>query len=251
MPDASKKGGRFMARPFQIRFSCAMQLMRPPLLFLVLFTLEGFFPIRAAAAEREYDLVVYGGTSGGISAAVQAARMGRSVVLIEPGNHLGGMTTGGLGATDIGNKRAIGGISREFYQRVRKHYADEANWMYEKRADFRGSGQDQKDDAAWTFEPHVAEMIYNQLVQEHRIPVFRQRLDLAKGVRKDGTRRHHNGIRPKLPRQSVHRRDLRRRPDGEVGRLLPRRTRSEQHLWRNPERRAGQTGNPSPVHQED
>ena len=78
--------------------------MRPWLVLFGLLSIEAFVPIRAPAAEQEYDLVVYGGTSGGISAAVQAARMGRSVVLIEPGKHLGGMTTGGLGATDIGNK---------------------------------------------------------------------------------------------------------------------------------------------------
>src|SRR5689334_15704833 len=80
-------------------------------------------PRPARAAEREVDIVVYGGTSGGIAAAVQAARLGKSVVLIEPDKHLGGMTTGGLGATDIGNKAAIGGLSREFYQRLKKHYA--------------------------------------------------------------------------------------------------------------------------------
>jgi hypothetical protein len=135
------------------------------------------------------DIVVYGGTSGGISAAVQAARMGRSVILIEPGKHLGGMTTGGLGATDIGNKRAVGGIAREFYQMIRKHYQDDANWIHEKRADFKGTGHDSKDDAAWTFEPHVALKIYDDLIRAHRIPVVQgQRLDLAKGVLKDGTR---------------------------------------------------------------
>jgi hypothetical protein len=163
--------------------------MRHWLVFLALLTMESVFSTRAPAAVQEYDIVVYGGTSAGVSAAVQAARMGRSVILIEPGKHLGGMSSGGLGATDIGKKRAIGGISREFYRRIRNYYADEANWKYEKRANFRGSGHDPKDDAAWTFEPHVAEKIYNDLIQEHKIPmVFRQRLDLAKGVQKDGTR---------------------------------------------------------------
>lgn len=141
------------------------------------------------AAERQYDIVVYGGTSAGVSAALQAARMGVSVVVIEPGKHLGGLTSGGLGATDIGNKKAIGGIAREFYQRIKKHYTQDASWKYEKRADFKGPGHDPRDDAAWTFEPHVAEKIFNDLVKEHKIPVvFGQRLDLAKGVRKKGTR---------------------------------------------------------------
>jgi hypothetical protein len=143
----------------------------------------------APAAEQAYDIVVYGGTSAGISAAVQAARMGRSVVLIEPGRHLGGMTASGLGATDIGNKAAIGGISREFYQRIKKHYADDASWVYEKRADFKGGGHSPTEDAAWTFEPHVAERVYQDLLREHRVPVILgRRLDLAKGVTKDGAR---------------------------------------------------------------
>jgi hypothetical protein len=134
-------------------------------------------------------VVVYGGTSGGVAAAVQAARMGKSVVLIEPGKHLGGLTSGGLGATDIGNKAAIGGLAREFYQRVGKHYQDEAHWKYEKRGDFKGHGHEAKEDAAWTFEPHVAEMIFNDLVREHKVVVvLSQRLDLKSGVKKEGSR---------------------------------------------------------------
>jgi len=69
---------------------------------------------------NEYDIVIYGGTSAGIAAAIQSSRMGKSVVLIEPTQRIGGLTTGGLGATDIGNKQAIGGISREFYQNIKK-----------------------------------------------------------------------------------------------------------------------------------
>src|SRR4051794_25146010 len=103
-------------------------------------------PLRAA--ENEYDIVVYGGTSGGVAAAVQAARLGKTVILIEPGRHLGGLTSGGLGATDIGNKRAIGGLSREYYQRLRKYYADDAHWKFEKRADFKGRGHEAGEDTA-------------------------------------------------------------------------------------------------------
>jgi hypothetical protein len=146
-------------------------------------------PVFVQAGDKEYDIIIYGGTSGGISAAVQVGRMGKSVLLIEPGKHLGGLTSGGLGATDIGNKGAIGGISREFYQRIKKHYADDTNWKYEKRSEFKGRGHDPKEDAVWTFEPHVAEKIYIEMLREHKIaPVFGQRLDLKKGVRKDGTR---------------------------------------------------------------
>src|SRR5689334_305739 len=82
----------------------------------------------ARADESSYDVVVYGGTSGGVIAAIQAGRMGKRVVLIEPGRHLGGMTTGGLGATDMGNQAAIGGVSREFYGRILKYYEDKRVW---------------------------------------------------------------------------------------------------------------------------
>src|SRR4051812_22338502 len=113
----------------------------------------------------ESDIIVYGGTSGGVAAAVQAARAGKRVVLLEFGTHLGGMTSGGLGQTDIGNKAAIGGISREFYQRVGKHYGK---------------------DEAWTFEPHVAEDIFFQMVNEAGVTLYlSQRLAT---VRKEGAR---------------------------------------------------------------
>ena len=141
------------------------------------------------AAQGQYDIVVYGGTSGGVTAAVQAVRMGKTVVIIEPTKFLGGLTTGGLGATDIGNKAAIGGISREFYQRIRKHYEDDANWTQQKRSEFKGRGHDANDDAAWTFEPHVALKIMNEFISENKIPVvFGERVDLKNGVKKTGTR---------------------------------------------------------------
>lgn len=137
----------------------------------------------------EYDVVVYGGTSGGVVAAVQARRMGKSVLLVEPTQHLGGLTSGGLGATDIGNKGAIGGLARDFYRRVKQHYAHDQNWTIEKRSEFKGPGHASQEDTAWTFEPHVAEKIFNDLVREHQVPVARQkRLAARGGVRKTGTR---------------------------------------------------------------
>lgn len=140
---------------------------------------------------QSYDVVVYGGTSGGIAAAVQVARMGKTVVLTEPGKHLGGLTSGGLGATDIGNKAAIGGLSREFYRRVARHYGRDDAWVRQSRDDFRKlSKRDQaQEDTMWTFEPHVAEAIYRELLREAKVPVLLgARLDLAAGVRKDGNR---------------------------------------------------------------
>ncbi|MFH5803438.1 FAD-dependent oxidoreductase [Alienimonas sp. DA493] len=149
-------------------------------------------PADAGPADA-YDVVVYGGTSAGVVAAVQAKKMGRSVVLIEPTRRLGGLTTGGLGQTDIGNKQAIGGLSREFYRRVREHYADPAAWTWQKREDYRDGGQTKtgpNEDAMWTFEPSVALKIMNDLVREHEVPVvYQQRLDRSgDGVQKEETR---------------------------------------------------------------
>jgi hypothetical protein len=133
------------------------------------------------------DVIVYGGTSGGVTAAVAAARLGQRVVLIEPGRHLGGLTSGGLGATDIGKKESIGGLSREFYQRVKKHYANPAAWKYGRPEDFRSNQHDPKEDVMFYFEPHVAEQIYVDLLREAKVEVVRgERLDLKVGVAKRG-----------------------------------------------------------------
>lgn len=161
---------------------------------LVLIAATLLIPLSAFAAEETtYDLVVYGGTSAGVAAAVQAKRLGRSVALIEPTQRLGGLTTGGLGQTDIGNKSAIGGISREFYGRVREHYSDPAAWKWQTRESYRDGGQtktDANEDAMWTFEPSVALAIMNDLVREYDVPVFfGQRLDRSgDGVTKEGAR---------------------------------------------------------------
>jgi len=142
------------------------------------------------AADSGYDVVVYGGTSGGVAAAVQVARMGKSVVLIEPGKHLGGLSSGGLGATDIGNKQAIGGIAREFYGRVRKHYARPEAWTCENLDQYRARSRFHIDDQTmWGFEPHVAEAIFEAMLGEANVPVIRgERLDLGAGVEKQGAR---------------------------------------------------------------
>ncbi|MEY2726304.1 MAG: hypothetical protein RLZZ458_2171 [Planctomycetota bacterium] len=129
---------------------------------------------------READVVVYGGTSAGVTAAVQTARMGHSVILIEPTRHIGGLTSGGLGFTDSGDKRVIGGLSREFYQRVRKHYDNPAAWQQEQSADY--ARYRANEDAMWTFEPRVAEQILRSMLAEAKVPVVElQRLDRGPG----------------------------------------------------------------------
>ncbi len=131
------------------------------------------------------DVVVYGGTSAGVIAAVEVAESGRSVLLIAPTGRLGGLSSGGLGATDIGNKNAIGGRSRDFYRRVAAHYADDAAWTLQERDDYAGGGRLKPgDDTMWTFEPHVAEAIFEALVREAGVPVWRdERLDRHAGVK--------------------------------------------------------------------
>jgi hypothetical protein len=140
----------------------------------------------SSAQDTTYDIVIYGGTSSGVAAAVQAVRMGKSVVLIEPTDRLGGLTSGGLGQTDIGNKAAIGGIAREFYQAVRSHYDDPAAWKWQTRQEYQDGGQTRTapgEDAMWTFEPSVAWKIYQDWIREHNIPVvYGQRLDRPAGV---------------------------------------------------------------------
>ncbi|WP_317047763.1 FAD-dependent oxidoreductase [Pleomorphovibrio marinus] len=140
---------------------------------------------------QTYDLVIYGGTSAGVAAAIQASRMGKTVILIEPGQRLGGLTTGGLGQTDIGNKQAIGGISREFYERVYQYYERPENWNWQDKEDYKGvaySRTEEGEKSRWTFEPSAALSIYkNMLDAEHHITiVYGERLNRASGVVKEG-----------------------------------------------------------------
>ncbi len=142
------------------------------------------------AATSHHDVVIYGGTSAAITAAVQVKRMGRSVIVVSPDKHLGGLTSGGLGFTDSGNKNAIGGLSREFYQRVYAHYSDDSAWVQQTRDSYGNRGQGhlaREDDARtmWVFEPKVAEEIFEVFVAENEIVVVRDAwLDRDKGVQK-------------------------------------------------------------------
>jgi hypothetical protein len=135
-----------------------------------------------------YDLVIYGGTSAAVTAAVQARQMGRSVILVSPDKHLGGLTSGGLGWTDTGNKSVIGGLSRAFYHRVWKHYQQEDAWPWQGREDYGNRGQgtpaiDGQQRTMWIFEPHVAESVFETWLGELDIPVHRdQWLDREPGM---------------------------------------------------------------------
>ncbi|WP_143306164.1 FAD-dependent oxidoreductase [Chitinophaga vietnamensis] len=118
--------------------------------FLIVLALLTGIAARAAAPE-EVDICVYGGTSAGVIAAYTARKLNKTVVLVSPDKHPGGLTTGGLGYTDIGNKSAITGISREFYRKIGAHYG-----RFEQ----------------WIFEPHVAAQIFDWYLQSAQVPVL-------------------------------------------------------------------------------
>jgi len=120
---------------------------------------------QAVAVESggDADVVIYGPTSAAVAAAVQVKRMGKSVIIVGPDKHLGGLSAGGLGWTDSGNKTVIGGISREFYQRIRKYYDKPATWKWQKSSEYKRYRAG--DDGQWTFEPHIAEQVFEDFVR--------------------------------------------------------------------------------------
>ena len=159
---------------------------------VVLLCLQvGFQPVLGETYKR--DVVVYGGTSAAISAAVQVKKMGKSVVVVSPDARLGGLSSSGLGWTDSGRKEAIGGIARDFYHRVWRHYQSVESWKWQDMEDYGNRGQgtpaiDGDRRTMWIFEPHVAEQIFESWVKEHEVEVYRNEwLDREKGVeKKDG-----------------------------------------------------------------
>lgn len=134
-----------------------------------------------------YDLVIYGNTSAGIVAGIQARRDGLDAIVIGPDKHIGGLTAGGLGWTDSGNKETIGGLSREFYRRVKAHYDRPEAWKHQRPEDY--SRYDPESDAMWVFEPHVAETVFEEMVAEAGLEILRDKwLDREKGVTVRGKR---------------------------------------------------------------
>ncbi len=144
---------------------------------------------RSAKAEMPaYDMVIYGGTSAAISAAVQATRMDKSVVVVCPEKRIGGLSSNGLGWTDSGNNAVVGGLAREFYQRIWKYYQSEDAWRWQLREEYGNRGQyglaiEEELETMWIFEPHVAEKVFEDWVKEYDIPIFRDEwLDRDHGV---------------------------------------------------------------------
>lgn len=133
-------------------------------LLMPFLTISSFLPLHAQMpTSQSYDICIYGGTSSGVIAAYTSARLGKTVLLIEPGTHLGGMSSGGLGLTDIGNKYAISGLALDFYRRIGRHYG-----KFEQ----------------WVFEPHVAENLFLDYIKRAKVEVlYKNRLA---GVTKKG-----------------------------------------------------------------
>jgi hypothetical protein len=128
-----------------------------------------------AGAEHRHDVIIYGGTAGGLVSAVTAAQEGARVVVIEPTPHLGGMVTGGLGATDIGVEQSIGGMSRRFYEQVYAHYQQPQAWKHETREAYikRAGGRvNTADRVWWAVEPSVASLVLNQLTANPNVTIL-------------------------------------------------------------------------------
>ena len=137
------------------------------------------------ATTETRDVVIYGSSPAALTAAIEAQRHGRTAVVVSPETRIGGLTTGGLGQTDIGNKSAFGGLALEFYRDVAAWYKDPANWKCERRADYLPDGQcagTHGDESMWTFEPSAALAILERWERENGLEIVRgERLDRAKG----------------------------------------------------------------------
>ncbi|WP_073166040.1 FAD-dependent oxidoreductase [Tangfeifania diversioriginum] len=136
------------------------------------------------------DVIIYGGTSAAVIAAVEVAQTGKSVIMVSPDKHLGGLTSGGLGFTDTGRKEVIGGLARDFYHRIYNHYQTNDAWKWMEKDEYGNTGQgtpaiDGDMRTMWIFEPHVAEQVFENYIEEFGITVFRDEwLDRKNGVDK-------------------------------------------------------------------
>ncbi len=182
----------------RLRFGLLLALTPRKIMKTQIFAIVSLFcfivasPFSLTAAE--YDVVIYGGTSAAVTTAVQVKKMGKTVVIVSPDKHLGGLSSGGLGFTDSGNVGTVGGLSRAFYGRVYEVYQRDETWRWQKMDAYANVGQGTKamlhaDRTMWIFEPHVAEAVFDAWVAEMEIPVVRDTwLDRENGVKKGGAR---------------------------------------------------------------
>ncbi|SDE58815.1 FAD-dependent oxidoreductase [Cellulophaga baltica] len=165
-------------------------MKKSSLLFFVLFvSFSSFLSANNTPKTYKADVIIYGGTSAAIASAIQLKRMGKSVLVVCPEKHIGGLSSSGLGFTDLGNKRVIGGISKEFYEEVYAHYQSKEAWNWQPKTDYGNIAQgttaiDDDLKTMWTFEPHVAENIFENFVKENQIEILRDKwLDRESGVK--------------------------------------------------------------------
>lgn len=148
---------------------------------LIIFLFATVFSCaRPKPAENSFsaDVIIYGGTSAAVVAAMEVVQSGKTAIVVSPDKHLGGLTAGGLGYTDTGNKSVIGGLSREFYHRVWLHYNDSAAWIWQKHSEYGNRGQgtvamDGENRTMWIFEPSVAEKVFEDFAAENNITIYR------------------------------------------------------------------------------
>jgi len=157
----------------QSKIFCSLAL----LLVIALF-FGGTLNHDPAIKNYQADIIIYGGTAAAVTAAVQAKKMGKSVIVVSPDKHLGGLSAGGLGFTDTGDKSVIGGLAREFYHRVYLHYQQPEAWKWQKKSAYGNKGQgtpaiDGNERTQWIFEPHIAEQIFEDFIAENDIEIYR------------------------------------------------------------------------------
>ena len=129
-----------------------------------------------AGAKESFDVVIYGSSPAALTAAIEAQKLGKTAVIVCPEKRIGGLTTGGLGQTDIGNKSAFGGLSLQFYRDVADYYKDASAWKWQKRDAYIPDGQcsgTKGEDSMWTFEPSAALKILERWEREHKLDIRR------------------------------------------------------------------------------
>lgn len=154
--------------------------------FLFLLFLSGYFTNAQLKHFTNTDICVYGATSGGIMSAIQGSRLGQRVLLIEPSEHIGGITTGGLQWTDFGKEDVVGGLSAEFYKRITDYYKTDAAWKVHDP--FKNKLLNSNTKFIKSFEPRVADSVFHRMLTEAGITVITgKRLNRKDGIKKEGT----------------------------------------------------------------
>ncbi len=147
----------------------------------------------ASKQPSTYDICVYGESASGVITAIQSGRLGKRVVLLSKNTHVGGLVTSGLTATDMNKNEVVGGLTREFYQRLYSYYLQPQVWVNQNRDEFfvkslkrTYKGRNEERKMQWVYESKVAEKIMIDMLKEANVEVlFNERLKLKGGVNKE------------------------------------------------------------------